>query len=87
MQYLYPYLLLINALTFLIMLLDKHRARKNLWRIPEATLFAVAILGGSLGAMIGMNLFRHKTRHPKFSIGLPVIFAVQVVLAVVFLSM
>ena len=81
------YLILINAFALALMLADKQKARKNRWRIPERTLMAVAILGGSLGAMIGMNLFRHKTRHPKFSIGLPVIFAVQVVLAVVFLSM
>ena len=87
MKLLFVYLILINAFALALMLADKQKARKNRWRIPERTLMAVAILGGSLGAMIGMNLFRHKTRHPKFSIGLPVIFAVQVVLAVVFLSM
>jgi len=73
------YLILINALSLALMLADKKKARKNRWRIPERVLIGVAILGGSLGAMIGMNLFRHKTLHPKFSIGLPVIFAVQAV--------
>lgn len=73
------YLILINALSLALMLADKKKARKNCWRIPERVLIGVAILGGSLGAMIGMNLFRHKTLHPKFSIGLPVIFAVQAV--------
>ena len=73
------YLLIINALGLLLMLIDKQKARKNRWRIPERTLLTVAILGGSLGSMLGMKLYRHKTKHPKFSIGLPVIFALQAV--------
>ena len=81
------YLILINALSLALMLADKKKARKNRWRIPERVLIGVAILGGSLGAMIGMNLFRHKTLRPKFSIGLPVIFAVQAVLLVVLYTM
>lgn len=80
------YLLIINALSFLLMLIDKQKAKKDCWRIPEKTLIIVALLGGSLGAIAGMKLFRHKTKHPKFSVGLPVILAVQVVLAVVILS-
>lgn len=76
------YLLIINAVGFLYMLADKHRAKKNLWRIPEARLMWTAILGGSAGVMAGMYLCRHKTKHPKFSIGIPVIFALQVVLIV-----
>ncbi|MBR4109219.1 MAG: DUF1294 domain-containing protein [Oscillospiraceae bacterium] len=80
------YLLIINALSFLLMLIDKQKAKKDRWRIPEKTLIAFALLGGSLGAIAGMKLFRHKTKHPKFSVGLPVILAVQVVLAVVILS-
>lgn len=79
---LYLYLAIINALGFLLMLIDKWKAKKNLWRIPEATLLGVAVLGGSLGAILGMNLVRHKTKHLKFNIGLPVIFAVQVVLLI-----
>ena len=80
------YLLIINALSFLLMLIDKQKAKKDRWRIPEKTLMTVAVLGGSLGAIIGMNIFRHKTKHPKFLIGLPVILAVQIVLAVVIIS-
>ena len=80
------YLLIINALSFLLMLIDKQKAKKDCWRIPEKTLMAVAILGGSLGGIAGMKLFRHKTKHPKFSIGLPVILAVQILLAVIILS-
>ncbi len=78
------YLLLINALGFLLMLADKQKARKNRWRIPEATLLTVALLGGSLGMLAGKKLFRHKTQKPKFSIGVPVILAVQAVLAVIY---
>ena len=74
------YLLLINAAGFTLMLWDKHKARKNLWRIPEKTLLGCALLGGSFGCILGMNLARHKTKHTAFSIGLPVIFAVQVLL-------
>ena len=72
------YLLLINAAACLLMLADKRRAQKNKWRIPEATLMWSAALGGSLGALAGMYLFRHKTRHKKFTVGIPVILAVQV---------
>ncbi|MGM9605022.1 MAG: DUF1294 domain-containing protein [Faecousia sp.] len=74
------YLLTINAVGLLIMLADKRRARKNLWRIPEATLLTVAILGGSVGCLAGMRLFRHKTRKPKFYIGIPVILVIQLIL-------
>ena len=79
-QILLVYLLLINAIGFLLMLVDKYKAKRNLWRIPEATLMGVAAIGGSIGAIAGMNLFRHKTKHPKFYIGLPVILALQIVL-------
>ena len=58
---------------------DKRRARKNAFRIPEATLFAVAIVGGSLGCILGMFLFRHKTKHWYFLFGLPIILLIQLV--------
>ncbi len=74
------YLLLINAVGFALMLIDKRKARKNRWRIPEATLMAVAALGGSIGSLFGMYLVRHKTRHPKFTLGIPLILAVQLVI-------
>lgn len=81
MKLLWAYLILINALSFLFMLADKRRARKKLWRIPEATLMGLAALGGSLGALLGMYLFRHKTRHPKFTVGIPAILLLQLALA------
>ena len=74
------YLLIINALGLLLMLADKRKAQKNLWRIPERTLMTVAALGGSLGCLIGMYAFRHKTRHRKFVIGVPVLLIVQLLL-------
>ena len=78
-QILLVYLLLVNAAGFLLMLVDKIKAKRNLWRIPEATLMGVAAIGGSIGAIAGMNLFRHKTKHAKFYIGLPVILSLQIV--------
>lgn len=78
------YLIAVNALSFLLMLADKHRARKKLWRIPERTLLGAAVIGGSLGSLVGMYLFRHKTKHPKFSVGIPVILMLQVIAAAVF---
>lgn len=75
------YLLIINAVGFLLMRIDKGKARKNRWRIPEATLMTVAALGGSAGSLLGMYLFRHKTRHLKFTLGIPLILALQLVIA------
>ena len=75
------YLLIINAAGFLFMLIDKYKARKKLWRIPEATLMSIAILGGSVGSLIGMYTVRHKTKHPKFTLGIPVILVLQIVAA------
>lgn len=80
------YLLLINALGFLLMLVDKYKAKKNLWRIPEATLLGVGIMGGSFGCLVGMYLVRHKTRHLKFTMGLRVILAFQVIALMLVLS-
>lgn len=80
------YLLLINAAAFLLMLADKLKARKNLWRIPEAVLMGAAFLGGSVGALAGMYVCRHKTRHLKFTLGIPVILAIQIVAAVIFFA-
>ncbi len=71
MQYLWHYLFLINAAACLLMLWDKRKAQRKQWRIPETLLLGFAYCGGSLGAALGMVLFHHKTRHPKFSIGVP----------------
>lgn len=80
-QVLLIYLLLINAVGFAIMLVDKQKARKKLWRIPEATLMTVALIGGSVGCLIGMRVFHHKTRKPKFYLGIPAIFVLQAAFA------
>ena len=74
------YLLIVNATGFFLMLVDKHKAKKNLWRIPERVLMGTAILGGSLGVFMGMRIFRHKTKHPKFAIGVPILMAIHIFL-------
>ena len=76
------YLLIINAVGFLLMLVDKLKARKNLWRIPESTLLTAAALGGCIGCLIGMYTVRHKTKHLKFTLGIPAILIAQIALAV-----
>lgn len=73
MRFFFLYLLLINAASFVLMLVDKYKARRNLWRISEAYLMSFALLGGSVGSLLGMYLVRHKTRHPKFTVGIPLI--------------
>ena len=80
MKYILLYLLLINAVGFLLMLVDKFKAKKNLWRIPEATLMTVAALGGSIGSLLGMYTVRHKTKHVKFTMGIPAILILQIAL-------
>lgn len=81
MKYFLTYLLIINAFSMLLMHEDKRRARKKLWRIPESTLMATAIAGGSVGALLGMYAFRHKTRHRKFTLGIPAILILQIAAA------
>lgn len=77
MKYFFLYLLLINAAGFILMLIDKQKARKNRWRIPERTLILVAAIGGSIGSLAGMYTFRHKTKHLKFTLGIPAILILQ----------
>ena len=72
------YLILVNAVAFLLMLIDKYKAKKNKWRISEATLMGIAAIGGSLGAIGGMYTFRHKTKHLKFTLGVPAILILQI---------
>lgn len=80
------YLLIINAVAFLLMLADKLKAKKHLWRIPESTLMTSALLGGSVGALLGMYTARHKTKHKKFTVGIPLILAAQIALAALYLA-
>lgn len=82
MKFILIYLLLINAASFLLMLIDKQKARKNKWRIPENTLIGAALLGGSIGSLIGMYTVRHKTKHLKFTVGIPVILVIQLFAAI-----
>ena len=72
------YLLMMNLVGFAVMGIDKKRAVKRLWRIPESTLFIIALIGGSLGSIIGMYFFHHKTRHWYFVYGMPLILLVQI---------
>lgn len=67
------YLLIINLAGFIVMGMDKSKAKKGVWRIPEATLFLFAFLGGGIGTTLGMNIFRHKTKHWYFKFGMPLI--------------
>ena len=72
----------INLLTFIVYGADKHRARKGKWRVPEKTLFLLPLLGGSIGALLGMRVFHHKTKHWYFVWGIPAILLAQIALAV-----
>ena len=82
MKILILYLILINLAAWGLMGADKYRTRKHAWRIPERTLFAVALLGGSLGAILGMYLWHHKTKHWYFVIGMPLILVAQILVCV-----
>ena len=75
------YLLIVNAAGFFSMLADNLYAKKKLWRIPEATLLTIALIGGSIGSLTGMYLVHHKTKHLKFAIGIPLILIGQILLA------
>lgn len=79
-KYLIIYIVIINLIAFLAMYLDKRKARYGKWRIPEQTLFVLALIGGSIGAIAGMYTFRHKTKKLRFSIGFPVILVMQIIL-------
>ena len=87
MKLLLYYLLIINAAGLLLMLVDKWKAKKNRWRVRESTLLLVAALGGSVGCLIGMYLFRHKTLHLKFTLGIPLILAAQCIAAVLVMAL
>ena len=76
------YLLAINIASFFLYGIDKYKAKKGRWRISEATLLLMAVIGGSIGAWVGMRIWHHKTMHKKFKYGIPVIIIFQVALAV-----
>lgn len=80
MKYFLIYLGLINLIGFFAMFLDKQKAKRDKWRIPEKTLFLLALIGGSLGTTLGMHTFRHKTKHWYFKFGMPLICIIQLIL-------
>ena len=79
-SYLAYYLLVINAVVFIMYGIDKYKAKKAKWRISEATLLLLAVLGGSIGAWMGMKVWHHKTMHKKFKYGIPAILLIQIAL-------
>ena len=79
-QYSMYYLLAINIVSFFLYGIDKYKAKKNKWRISEATLLMIAVIGGSIGAWVGMRLWHHKTMHKKFKYGIPLIIIMQIAL-------
>lgn len=82
MKIIIVYLLIINLIAFILYGIDKGRAKKNQWRISEKTLIGIAVIGGSIGAIAGMYMFRHKTKHWHFKYGLPAILILQVVIGI-----
>ena len=81
-KYLVVYLLVVNLITFFLYGIDKRRAVRKAWRIPESVLICFAAIGGSVGAFLAMLLFRHKTKHTKFTVGVPLILFVQIIAVV-----
>jgi len=77
------YFVIVNIAGFMSMGIDKAKAIHNKWRIPEKTLFIIAMIGGSIGSIMGMQMFRHKTKHNKFTIGMPAILFVQITLILI----
>ncbi len=78
------YLIITNFIGFIVMLIDKQRAIHKEWRIPEKTLILLSIFGGSIGMLAGMSAFRHKTKHKKFTIGVPFILLMQICLIILY---
>lgn len=83
MEILFWYLAIINIVTFFMYGIDKAKAKLNKWRIPEATLLGIALIGGSLGALLGMQLFRHKTKHMIFKIPVPLLLVLHIVVLII----
>ena len=81
-QYLIVYVILINAIALYVMYIDKNRAKRHQYRIQEKTLWTVSFLGGALGAFLGMEWFRHKTKHPNFKWGLPALTVVEIAIII-----
>lgn len=83
-RYFLAYLLIVNLITFFLYGIDKRRAVRKAWRIPESVLMGFAAIGGSVGAFLAMLVFRHKTKHAKFTVGVPLILVAQIFAAIAF---
>ncbi len=79
-SYMWIYLLIINVVNFVLFGVDKKRARKREWRIPESALLFISLLGGALGGIIGMNFYKHKTKKMKFTIAMPIILILNIII-------
>ena len=86
MKFIFIYVFFTNLLLFILMGLDKRKAKLNHWRISEKTLFSLALMGGSIGGILGIYTFRHKTKHLKFTLGFPIIFLFQLIFIFLFLN-
>lgn len=86
MKFIFIYIAFTNILLFTLMSIDKQRAKLNQWRISEKTLFILALIGGSIGGILGMYTFRHKTKHLKFTLGFPAIVLFQIISVYLFFN-
>jgi len=86
LKYFISYLVIINFVAFILMYIDKQKAKKHKWRISEATLIGSSVIGGSIGMLLGMHYFRHKTKHKKFTIGGPAILILQIGIVLYFVN-
>jgi uncharacterized membrane protein YsdA (DUF1294 family) len=77
------YIICVNLLGLIYFFIDKQKAKRQSWRTPEATLFTIALFGGSIGCLLGMYLFHHKTAKPKFYIGMPIILGIQILIVII----
>ena len=86
MKFIFVYIVFTNILLFTLMAIDKQKAKLRQWRISEKTLFILALIGGSIGGILGIYTFRHKTKHLKFTLGFPIIFLFQLISIFLFLN-
>ena len=80
------YLIVVNVVTFFVYGIDKWKSKRDKWRIPEAQLLGLAVIGGSIGAWAGMKIWHHKTMHKKFKYGVPAILIIQIILAILIIT-
>lgn len=85
-QIILTYLIVVNVVAFLAFGVDKWKSKRDKWRIPEAQLIGLAVIGGSIGAWAGMKIWHHKTMHKKFKYGLPAILIIQIILAILIIT-